>query len=92
MITIQEIENIATLSKLFIDETELETLVCDMQKIIDFADTINNATDIDTGFDLVSEKQNAFRADVVTPSFDKDDILKNASDTDKDHFLVRKRA
>lgn len=92
MITIEEIDNIATLSKLFVDEQELNTLASDMQKIIDFADTINNATDIDTDFDLVSDKENAFRQDDVCESFCKDDILKNASDTDKDHFLVRKRA
>ncbi len=92
MITREEIENIALLSKLSVSEDEMDFLVHDMQEIIDFADTINGAMQTDLEFDDIDNLSNAFRQDVVIGSYDREDILKNASDTQKDHFLVRKRA
>lgn len=92
MITIEEIENIALLSKLFINENEMQKLADEMQKIINFADEINEACESDCEFDDINNLSNAFREDIVKESFDKDDILKNANDVEKDHFLVRKRA
>ena len=92
MITREEIENIATLSKLFIDENQMDSLLEDMQKIIDFADTINNADESDIEFDGLNNIENAFRADEVKDSLLVKDILKNAKDTGNDHFLVRKKA
>ena len=90
MITREEIENIAVLSKLFVDEKDIDKLNDDMQKIIDFANTISEVDDSCFEYDN-DEIENAFRADVVKESFDKEDILKNASDTAKDHFFVRKK-
>lgn len=92
MITREEIENIATLSKLFIDENQMDSLLEDMQKIIDFADTINNADESEIEFDGLNNIENAFRADEVKDSLLVKDILKNAKDTGNDHFLVRKKA
>lgn len=92
MITREEIENIATLSKLFIDENQMDSLLEDMQKIIDFADTINNADESEIEFDGLNNVENAFRADEVKDSLLVKDILKNAKDTGNDHFLVRKKA
>ena len=43
MVTREDVENIALLSKLFVPEEELDSLTQSMQEIIDFADTINNA-------------------------------------------------
>ena len=43
MVTREDVENIALLSKLFVPEEELDGLTKSMQEIIDFADTINNA-------------------------------------------------
>ena len=42
MVTREDVENIALLSKLFVPEEELDSLTQSMQEIIDFADTINN--------------------------------------------------
>ena len=92
LITKEQIENIALLSKLYVDDSEMDTLALEMQQIIDFADTVN---DFSQSSDEVYDNNsisNAFRKDEVKESYDKDEILKNASDVGNDHFLVRKRA
>ena len=43
MVTREDIENIAILSKLFVAEEQLDDLTKQMQEIVEFADTINNA-------------------------------------------------
>ena len=40
MVTREDIENIALLSKLFVDEKDLDSLTEEMQKIVAFADTM----------------------------------------------------
>ena len=51
MVTREEIENIALLSKLFVAEEELDGLTKEMDQMIAFADTINQATDAGEEFD-----------------------------------------
>lgn len=92
MITKEDIENIALLSKLFVPEEELDALREDMQGIIDFADTINNSDIEGVEFDNIAGLSNQFREDVVVESLSVEEILKNAPDQAQDHFLVRKRA
>ena len=92
MVTREDIENIALLSKLFVDESELDALTEEMQKIVAFADTISSVQ-VDTGeFDNINNLSNAFRADEVRPSLPVEEILRNAPEQAEDHFLVRKRA
>ncbi len=92
MVTREEILKIATLSKLFVSDDELEKLTSDMEQVIAFADTINSAEDSTTEFDNINNLSNVLREDEVIPSADRDKILGNARDTDDGHFLVRKRA
>ncbi len=92
MVTREDIENIALLSKLFVDEKDLDSLTAEMQKIVSFADTINNVQVTTGEFDNINNLQNAFRADVVLPSLPSEEILMNAPEQAEDHFLVRKRA
>ena len=92
MITREDVENIALLSKLFVPEEEMDSLTESMQEIVSFADTINNA---DTGggeFDNINNLSNVFREDVVKPSLPTEEILKNAPEQGEDHFLVRNHA
>lgn len=92
MITREDIENIALLSKLFVDEKDIDSLTEEMQKIVAFADTINSV-EVTTGeFDNINNLSNAFRADEVKESLPVGEILKNAPEQAEDHFLVRKRA
>ena len=92
MVTREDIENIALLSKLFVDEKDLDSLTEEMQKIVAFADTINSV-EVSTGeFDNINNLQNAFRADEVKESYPVGEILQNAPEQAEDHLLVRKRA
>lgn len=92
MVTREDIENIALLSKLFVDESELDSLTEEMQKIVAFADTINTV-EVTTGdFDNINNLQNVFRQDEVGTSLPVDEILTNAPEQAEDHFLVRRRA
>ena len=92
MVDREEILKIATLSKLFVFEEELPKLTTDMEQMIAFADTINNAEDASTDFDNINNLCNVLREDEVVPSLDRDKILGNAKDIDDGHFLVKKRA
>lgn len=91
MVTREDVENIALLSKLFVPEEELDNLTKSMQEIIDFADTINNAPSDGDSFDDINNLSNVFRDDTVIESYDTQEILKNAPEQAEDHFLVRNR-
>ena len=91
MVTREEIAKIAKLAKLSVSEEELDGLTASMSEIIAFADTINAATDGDSGFDTIGGLQNAFREDEVTPSFDRELILKNVDGGEEGFFPVRRR-
>lgn len=91
MVTREDVENIALLSKLFVPEKELDALTKDMQEIIDFADTINNASESGESFDNINNLSNVFREDEVVESYKSEEILKNAPEQAEQHFLVRNR-
>lgn len=89
MVTREDVENIALLSKLFVSEDELDSLTQSMQEIIDFADTINNAPKSDEAFDDINNISNSFREDVVVESYSSEEILSNAPQQAEQHFLVK---
>lgn len=91
MVTREDVENIALLSKLFVPEEELDSLTQSMQEIISFADQINSADAEDEGFDNINNLSNVFHEDEVVPSYPVEEILKNAPEQAEDHFLVRNR-
>ncbi len=92
MITREDVENIAILSKLFVPEDEMDSLTKSMQEIVSFADTINNADTEGIEFDNINNLSNVFREDTVKESLPSKDILKNAPEQAEDHFLVRNHA
>ena len=89
MVTKEEIMKIAILSKLSVGDDEIDKLTQDMSEIISFADTINNAADTESDFDNINNLSNAFREDEVLPSLDREQILKNAKDSDEGCFMVK---
>lgn len=91
MITREDIENIAILSKLFVAEDELDILTKSMQEIIDFADTINNTEVSGEEFDSINNISNSFREDEVVKSYSSDEILKNAPLQEENQFLVKSK-
>ena len=91
MVTREDVENFALLSKLFVPEEELDGLTKSMQEIIDFADTIKNAPTDGEEFDDINNLSNVFREDEVVESYDTKEILSNAPEQAEDHFLVSNR-
>lgn len=91
MVTHEDVLKIANLARLSIKEEELDRLTKEMDSIIAFADTINTATDESSDFDNINNLSNAFREDVVVPSLDREQILKNAESQQDGYFLVKKR-
>ena len=90
MVTREDVENIALLSKLFVPEEELDSLTQSMQEIIDFADTINNAPTSGESFDNINNLSNVFREDVVTNGDDRDNMLLNAPEQKDGAYKVPK--
>lgn len=91
MITKQEVEKLAKLSKLRFTDEELESFTREMTEIIEFADTINRNVG-----DLTSEPEGErvmemeqLRDDEVKPSYPNEDILSNAENSNG-FFLVRR--
>ena len=92
MITREDVENIAILSKLFVPEEEMDSLTESMQEIISFADTINNADTEGVEFDNINNLSNVLREDIVKESLPQEEILSNAPEQAEGHFLVRSHA
>ena len=91
MITKQEVEELAKLSKLRFTDEELESFTREMTEIIEFADTINRNVG-----DLTSEPEGErvmemeqLRDDEVKPSYPNEDILSNAENSNG-FFVVRR--
>lgn len=91
MVTHEDVLKIARLSKLSIHEDELDAFTKDMDEIINFANTINQATVESSDFDNINHLENVFREDVVVPSLPPEEILRNADSQEDGYFLVRKR-
>ena len=91
MIKKDEVLKIAKLAKLSVDENEIEQLIEDMSKIIEYADSINNiAETVDVEFDNINNIVNAFNEDIVLDSYDRDEILKNREGGENGYFVIRK--
>lgn len=91
MITKQEVEKLAKLSKLRFSDEELESFTEEMTAIIDFADTINrNLGESETQSESlrVAELED-LREDEVKPSYANEDILSNAENSNG-FFVVRR--
>lgn len=87
----EEIRKLAGLAKLSLDEKEFSSLAHDLNDIVQFADSINEYGPCDCTFESVQGLEDIFRKDVVLPSLDREEILKNANDTEGGYFAVGTR-
>lgn len=92
MVTRDDVLHIARLAKLSVGEDELDQLTQDMAEIIAFADTINAAGAPAGGGGNIHGLCNALRDDVVVPSYDREDILRNAHGGEDGYFYVRRNS
>ena len=84
---------LAELAKLSFTDAELDKLVCEMDSIIAFADTINETVVGDNAeiktISIDSVNADKLRADIVVDSFDNDRVLSNVEG--KNGFFTVKR-
>ena len=91
MVSKEELINLATLAKLDISDQDVDKLLADMEKIIEFANQINSASVSDVEFDSINNLQNVYREDVVSRSYPQEDILKNAKTVEDGFFRLDNR-
>ncbi len=75
----EDIIHIAKLARLEISDSELEKYTTDLDNIVDYANTLSS---IDVSnvkpTNHILDIKNVFRKDEVKPSYDREEILKNA--------------
>ena len=90
-ITREEIQHIANLADLYIEENEIENYRENLQEIINFANIVNHAPvegiDITIG---ANEKKNVFRKDEVINFENKEALLQNAPEKELNMFKIPK--
>lgn len=90
-ITKDMVEYVATLSRLKLSDKECEATQKSLEEIINYMDILDN---IDTeGIEPMSHAfplKNVMRDDVVKPSSDRKDLLKNAPKADDEAIIVPK--
>ena len=87
----EEILHIAKLADLEIKEEEIEKYALNLQDILNFANTVNNAP-VD-GLDVTigaNEKKNVFRKDEIKIFEDNQGLLQNAPTQDQNMFKIPK--
>ena len=86
-----EVKNIAKLSKLRLEENEVDEFTKDMNRILDYMEKLNeldteNVEPLSNPLDTF----NVFRKDELKKSIDREDALKNAPDGTDEFFRVPK--
>lgn len=75
----EEVKHIAKLSKLYLTEEELESYTTNLSNIVNFANELSNINveGVKPTAHILDIK-NVFREDKVEPSYQREEILKNA--------------
>lgn len=91
MITNEVIKNIASLSRLHIEEAELSRFGAELQDILKYVDKLNklDVTNV-TPTSHVFRMENVFRDDVLLPSLTQAEALSFAIDSCNGHYKVPK--
>lgn len=94
MITREEMENIANLSKLYLSEDDFKKMSKEMDGIINFVNQINTLNDqynLENNSNSNADiNKNVLREDEIVDSFPRNEILKNV-DGEKDGFFYVKK-
>lgn len=89
MVTRQDLTEIAALAHLTVDEQDWDALIEDMEQLLCFVKTIDNATG-NTPVSPAVETTDSGREDTLIPSLPAD-VLLRGSKSSKDGFFVVKR-
>lgn len=84
-----DVKYVANLARLNVSEAEADKLASEMASIIEFADMLSEVDTSDIApTNHAGQLENVFREDVVTGSYDRELILKNAPDTEAGCYRV----
>jgi aspartyl-tRNA(Asn)/glutamyl-tRNA(Gln) amidotransferase subunit C len=90
-ITREEVQHVARLSRLALEETEIDALTGQMDQLLGYVEKLN---ELDTAGVVatahVVPMENAFRADEVKPSIGLERALQNAPQSEESCFVVPK--
>ncbi len=90
-ITREEVEHVARLSRLALEETEIDALTGQMDQLLGYVEKLN---ELDTEGIVPTAHavpmENAFRADEVKPSIGLERALQNAPQSEESCFVVPK--
>ena len=87
----EEILHIADLSDLNIKDEEIDKYIENLQAILDFTETINNAPVENLNETIgANDNYNVFRKDEVKPFDDMEALLKNAPEQERGMFKIPK--
>ena len=88
-ITLEDVEYVASLAQLTLDEEAKQRLLREMGDLLAYVDKLNELdTDDVEPMMHVLDISNVYREDIVTGSLDHEAALKNAPKTDGSYFLV----
>ena len=91
IITDEIIEYVSSLARLDLSSEEKIKIKSEIEKIIDYMDILNTLDTADVEpMSHVLPTVNVFREDEVVASYPREEILKNAPDTDEGAFRVPK--
>lgn len=92
-LTRAQVAHIAELARLALTDEEMERMAKQLSDILEYAERLNELdTDAIPPTAGVLALQNSMRPDVVTPSLERADVLRNAPDTDASGEFFRVRA
>jgi len=91
IITKKDVEHVALLARLEIDEEQKETFTQQLDNILEHISMLNkvNTDDVPPTYHVLPQK-NIWREDGVRPSLDREDALANAPEQENGCFKVRK--
>lgn len=90
-VTREEMLHIAKLADLKIKDEEIDTYLANLQNILNFADTVNNAS-VDGLQETIgaNDNYNVFRKDEIKLFGDRDILLQNAPSKERGMFKIPK--
>lgn len=90
-ITKELVSYVAQLSRIKLDDSETEEMQKQMGAIVDYMDILNQLdTDAIEPLSHIFSITNVMRDDVTAPSYDREEILKNAPEHTAEAFVVPK--
>ena len=90
-VTMEEVEKIASLSMLSLGDDKKKMLQKNLDDILEHAEKLNELDTKDVEpTSYILKQQNVMREDVPGKVWERDDMLKNAAETDEGCFVVPK--